>query len=208
MSSPRTAIAILISALALLAPASASAGQPHSVDPAIMQPSLNASFGPWDCWRTGTGIVCDGARTLAWEGAETGLVCDGRMVYSTGADERTQRRFGDEAGLALRTIQHVQIRETLGLSADLSGPTLTGSANFQETFEYLVPGELASRTDRYTGLDVLVTGPGVGLVLHDVGIKTFDIDDNVLLAHGPHPILEDFEGTFAKLCHAFAAMGA
>jgi hypothetical protein len=208
MSSPRKAMAILVSVLALLVPTSASAGQADSVDPAIMRPALNASFGPWDCWRTGTGIVCDGARTLTWEGAETGLLCEGRPVYSTGMDARTQRRFGDEAGLALRTNQHVDIRETLSLTADGSGPTLRGIARFEEHYEYLVPGDLSSRTDTYTGIDVMVTGAGVGLVIHDVGIKSFDIDDNVLLAHGPHPILDDFEGSFAKLCDAFAAMGA
>jgi hypothetical protein len=207
MSSPRKAMAILVSVLALMMPATASAGQPDSVDPAIMQPALNATFGPFDCWRTGAGIVCDGARTLAWEGAETGFECAGRPVYSTGTDERTQRRFGDEAGLALRTNQHVDIRETLSLTTDGSGPTLQGIAHFEERFVYVVPGDLSSRTDTYTGIDVTVTGAGVGLVIHDVGIKSFDIDDNVLLARGPHPILEDFDGAFATLCDAFALMG-
>jgi hypothetical protein len=130
MSSIRKAMAIFVSVLALLVPASASAGQPDGVDSAIMQPALNASFAPWECWRTGTGIVCDGVRMLAWEGAETFLACDGRPVYSTGTDERTQRRFGDEAGLALRTNQHVDIRETLSLTADGSGPTLQSVGHF------------------------------------------------------------------------------
>jgi hypothetical protein len=209
MSSPRKAMAILVGVLALLVPASASAGQPDSVDPAIMQPALNPSFAPWDCWRTGTGIVCDGARTLAWEGAETIFVCEGRPVYSTGTDERTLRRYGDEAGLALRANAHVDIRETLSLTADGSGPTLRGIAQWEDHYEYLVPGDLSSRTVTRTGIDVAVTGAGVGLVIHEVGIKAFDIDDNVLLVHGPHPILDDFEGAwFAKICDAFAAMGA
>ena len=115
--------------------------------------------------------------------------------------------FRRRAGLALRTLQHVDIRETLSLSADGTGPTLRGLAHFEEHFEYPIPGDLSSRTDTYTGLDLHVTGPGVGLVVHDVGLKTFDIDDNVLAAHGPHPILEDFEGTFAQLCDAFAVTG-
>jgi hypothetical protein len=208
MTSPRKAMAILVSALALLVPASASAGQPDSVDPAIMQPSLNSSFAPWDCWRTGTGTVCDGARALAWEGEETIFVCEGRPVYSTGTDERTQRRFGDEAGLALRTIEHVAIQEALSLTADGSGPTLQGIAHWTDDYEYLVPGDLSSRTVTRSGIDVTVTGGGVGLVIHEVGIKAFDFDDNVLLVHGPHPILDDFEGAFANLCDAFAAMGA
>jgi hypothetical protein len=193
--------------MALMAPASVAAGQPDGVDPALMQPPLNATFGPWQCWQTGTGITCAGERSLAWQGVETGFVCDGRPVYTTGTDVRSQRRYGDAAGLALRTMQHVDIRETLTLSPDGSGPALAGTAHFEEQFHYLVPGDLASRTDRSSGLDVHVTGPGVGLVIHDVGLKTFDIDDNILLAHGPHPLLADFEGAFAKLCAAFAEMG-
>jgi hypothetical protein len=209
MSSPRKAIAILVSVLALLVPASASAGQPDSVDPAIMQPALNPSFAPWDCWRTGTGIVCDGARTLAWEGAESIFVCEGRPVYSTGTDERTLRRFGDENGLALHSTAHTDIRETLSLTPDGSGPTLQGIGRFTQHYEYAIPGDLSSRTERLTGIDVTVTGAGVGLVIHEVGVKSFDIDGNVLLVHGPHPILDDFEGAwFAKVCDAFAAMGA
>ena len=47
MSSPRKAMVILISALALLMPTSASAGQPDTVDPALMQPALNPTFAPW-----------------------------------------------------------------------------------------------------------------------------------------------------------------
>ena len=208
MSSPRKAMAILVSVLALLMPAGASAGQPNSVDPAFMQPALNPTFAPWDCWRTGTGIVCDGARALAWEGAETEFACDGQPVYSTGTDDRTLRRFGDVNGLGLHTTGHADIRETLSLTPDGSGPTLQGIGQFTEHFEYAIPGDLSTRTDRFTGIDVTVTGAGVGLVIHDVGIKAFDIEDNVLLAHGPHPLLDDFEGTFAKLCDAFAAMGA
>jgi hypothetical protein len=50
--------------------------------------------------------------------------------------------------------------------------------------------------------------PGYGFVLHDTGTKMFDIDDNLLIAHGQHPVVWDFEGTFAKLCDAFAAIGA
>ena len=203
----RAAIFLAVGMVGLATSDVASAGRDDAVDPGLMQPALNDSFGPWECWRTGGGTVCDGARDLSWAGAETGLVCDGAMVYSTGTDSRTQRRFGDESGLALRTLQHVDIRETLSLSADGTGPTLRGLAHFQEHFEYPIPGDLSSRTDTYTGVDVHITGPGVGLVVHDVGLKTFDIDDNVLAAHGPHPILEDFEGTFAQICDAFAVIG-
>ena len=58
------------------------------------------------------------------------------------------------------------------------------------------------------GWDTRAIAPGIGLIFHDVGVKTFDIDNNVLDAYGPHPLLEDFFGTFGKLCDAFAVMGA
>lgn len=204
----RTVLGLAVLVLAFAAPAGVAAGRGEGVDPLLMQPPLNASFAPWECWRTGIGITCEGHRTLTAVGAETGLVCDGRMMYTDEVDQRTQRRYGDENGLALKTIAHVDLRGILGLTPDLSGPNLVGRGVFEETFEYGVPGDLSTRTDRYTGLDVRVTGPGVGLVVHDVGIKTFDIDDNLLFAHGPHPVVEDFEGTFAQLCPAFEAIGA
>lgn len=204
----RMLLGLAILAIALGAPAGAAAGRGESVDPALMQPPLNESFGPWECWRTGTGITCESERTLSAEGVAIGLVCDGRMVYTNEVDVRTQRRYGDAEGRALKTVQHVDIRGELGLEPDLSGPNLSGRGVFQETYHYGVPGDLSTRTDRYTGLDVRITGPGVGLVVHDVGIKTFDIDDNLLFAHGPHPVVEDFEAAFAGICPALEAIGA
>ena len=130
----RTLIGLAVLAVALSAPAGVAAGRGESVDPALMQPPLNESFGPWECWRTGTGITCEGHRTLTAEGVETGIVCDGRPVYTNEVDVRTQRRYGDENGLALKTIQHVDIRGVLGFEPDLSGPNLAGRGIFQETF--------------------------------------------------------------------------
>jgi hypothetical protein len=205
----RILIGMAVLALALSAPLSVAAGRGESVDPALMQPPLNATFGPWDCWRTGTGITCEGQRTLTAVGAETDFVCGGRLVYTNEVDTQTQRRYGDENGLALKTVVHADIRGILGFEPDLSGPNLTGRGIYQETYYYIVPGDLSTRTNRYTGIDVRITGPGVGLVIHDVGVKTFDIDDNVLLAHGPHPLVdEDFESAFAGVCPALEAMGA
>jgi hypothetical protein len=204
----RILIGMAVLAVALSAPLSAVAGRGESVDPALMQPPLNATFAPWECWRAGDGITCEGHRTLTAVGAETFFVCDGRPVYTNEVDTRTMRRYGDANGLALKTVAHVDIRGILGFEPDLSGPNLAGRGIFQETYYYLVPGDLSSRTDRYTGLDVKLTAPGVGLIVHDVGVKTFDIDDNVLFMQGPHPVVEDFEAAFAGVCPALEAIGA
>jgi hypothetical protein len=195
-------------ALAMVSPGGTLAGQPDTVDPAIMQPALNPGFAPWDCWRTGTGINCDGQQSISWTNEPTPFVCDGQTVYSTGTDVRTMRRTGDADGLALVTRAHITIDEVLTLQPDGSGPALSGRARFELTFEYSTPGDGSTRTERYTGIDVHVTAPGVGLILHDVGVKTFDIDGNVVLARGPHPLLEDFDAAFASLCDAFAELGA
>ena len=78
----RTMLGLAVLALAFSAPVGVAAGRGESVDPALMQPPLNATFGPWKCWRTGTGITCEGHRTLTAVGAETFLVCDGQPVYT------------------------------------------------------------------------------------------------------------------------------
>lgn len=44
--------------------------------------------------------------------------------------------------------------------------------------------------------------PGTGLDIHDVGVKSFDIEGNVLFAHGQHEVLDDFDAAFAKVCEA------
>lgn len=192
----------LASILVLAFAGTVNAGQPTEVDPGLMQPPLNATFAPWDCWESGAGIVCDGERHWSWEGVDTGAQCDGQTLFSSGTDDRRQRRWNDEDGLGLRTIQQVTIRETLSLTPDGSGRTLTGFAAFSERFEYLVPGDITTRTDTYRGLDVRITGTGVGLVVHDVGIKSFDFEDNLLFMHGPHPVVEDFESAFGGICPA------
>ena len=97
MDLKRTVIVALGMLLAMLVPASVAAGQPDQVDPALMQPALNPTFAPWDCWRHGTGIVCDGHRSDSWTNEVTFLECGGRPVYSTGTDVRTLTppwRFG------------------------------------------------------------------------------------------------------------------
>lgn len=199
----------LLSAMVLSAVAvgGVSAGRGDSVDPAIMTPTLNPSF-TWECWENGAGIICDGERTLSWTAADTGLPCEHGTIYSTGTDTRTLRRVGDADGRGLYSLQTVHISEVLSLSPTFDEIVARAAAHFTERFEYLVPGDLSTRTDTYRGADVILTVPGEGLVLHDVGIKSFDIDDNLLFAHGPHPVVEDFEAAFAPVCDALAGISA
>jgi len=204
----RTIVAALGCLAMLLTPASTLAGFPEKVDPALMQPGLNPAFAPWDCWRTGGGITCEGHLSGAWTDSDWGLVCDGRPVYSTGTEDRVLVRHGDENGVGLWSRSHVEIRETLSLQSDGSGPTLTAVGLWAERFDYLTPGDVSTRIERDTGLDTRVTGAGVGQVLHHVGVVIVDIEDNVLFEQGQHPLLDDFDAEFAKVCDAFAELGA
>ena len=198
----RLATAVATVSLLILAgtPASASARTP--VDPSIMQPALNPTF-TWECWRVDDKTVCDGERHLSWTAADTGLHCAAGTVYSTGTDDRFLRRWGDAEGRALHSHGVANVSETLALNPDGTGRTGSAVGRFSQRFSYAVPGDLSTRVEVFSGSDVSVVVPGTGLVLHDVGVKSFDIDDNVLFAHGPHELLEDFDGAFAKVCDAF-----
>ena len=85
----RTLMGLAILVLALGAPVGVAAGRGASVDPGLMQPPLNASFGPWECWRTGTGITCEGQRTLTAVGVETSsFAMAGRSIRTRSTRER------------------------------------------------------------------------------------------------------------------------
>jgi hypothetical protein len=198
----KRALVTLSAAIAVLAtPGAAGADGRSPVDPSIMQPPLNPTY-DWGCWRTDAGTLCDGERHLAWTAADTGLPCQGGTVYSTGTDDRFLRRWGDAQGRALHSHSVADIRETLSLSPEMTGTTARGIGHFSERFSYAVPGDPSTRVVVQSGNDVTVVMPGTGLVLHDVGVKSFDIDDNVLFARGQHPVVEDFDAAFAKVCAA------
>ena len=193
---------ILLAALALLAPAAAAfAAGRTAVDPSIMQPALNPTF-TWTCWGTSGKTVCDGERHLSWTAIDTGIPCAGGTIYSTGTDVRTLRRSGDAGGLALHTHGVVDVAETLALNPQMTGRTARSIGHFSERFSYAVPGDLSTRVVVQSGSDVTVLIPGAGLVVHDVGVKAFDIEDNVLFARGAHELLDDLGAAFAKMCEA------
>jgi len=166
-----------------------------------MQPALNPTF-TWECWRVDDKTMCDGERHLSWTAADTGLPCAAGPIYSTGTDDRFLRRWGDAEGRALRSHAVANISETLALNPDLTARTASAVGHFSQRFTYAVPGDQSTRVEVFSGNDVTVVVPGAGLVIHDVGVKSFDIDDNVLFAHGPHDVLEDFDAAFAKVCDA------
>lgn len=202
----RFAHAGLTAVLLLLAMASSvSAGRSDQVDPSTMTPPLNPSF-DWECWRTATGIICDGERTLSYTAVEAFPCPDGSWVYASGTDRRTLRRIGDAEGRALAAFETVRIDDRLSRTAAFDG--IVGSARgiWTDAYEYGVPGDLSSRVVTRRGVDVILTIPGQGMVVLDAGIKSWDIDDNILFARGPHALVEDIEGAFAAACDALAGV--
>ena len=197
----RLVTAIATVSLLILAGTPAGASERTPVDPSIMQPALNPTF-TWECWRVDDKTMCDGERHLSWTAADTGLPCAAGPIYSTGTDDRFLRRWGDAEGRALRSHAVANISETLALNPDLTARTASAVGHFSQRFTYAVPGDQSTRVEVFSGNDVTVVVPGTGLVIHDVGVKSFDIDDNVLFAHGPHEVLEDFDAAFAKVCDA------
>jgi hypothetical protein len=196
-----TAVAAVAVGLLILAGTPASASGRTPVDPSLMQPALNPTF-TWQCWRIDAATVCDGQRHESWTAADTGLPCAAGPIYSTGTDDRFLRRWGDAEGRALHSHGVANISETLALNPDGTGTTASSAGHFSQRFTYAVPGDLSTRVEILSGSDVTVVVPGTGLVMHDVGVKSFDIEGNVLSAHGPHEVLEDFDAAFAKVCDA------
>jgi len=197
----RLCLMLVVTIALTLVSTSAGAAPRTPVDPGMMQPTLNPTF-TWTCWRMDAKTLCDGERHDTWVGLDTGIPCAGGTIYSTGTDDRTLRRWGDTDGLALHTHGTTNIRETLSLSPDMTGTTAQVSGHFSERFLYGTPGDLSTRVTIQSGLDIAVVIPGRGLVMHDVGTKSFDIEGNVLSAHGPHELLDDFDAAFAKVCEA------
>jgi hypothetical protein len=84
----------------------------------------------------------------------------------------------------------------------MTGTTAQAFGHFSNRFLYGVPGDASTRVELFSGNDVTVLLPGTGLVMHDVGVKAFDIEGNLLFAHGQHEVVDDFEAAFAKVCEA------
>lgn len=200
----RTASAIVVAALlTLMTAVGASAGQRHSVDPSLMTPPLNPSFS-WECWRAGDRILCDGERTTTYEAQQAPIPCDDGWVYATGIARDNLRRVGDAEGRALTTLGTTRIDERLSLNPAFEGMVASARGSWTDFYDYHVPGDLSSRTVTRRGVELIVTIPGEGMVVLDAGIKAWNIDDDLLFAHGPHDLLDDIDGAVSRLCDALA----
>lgn len=195
----RLAIALIVAcALGAMSIGSVSAGRGDTVDPAFMTPTLNPSF-DWECWRAADRIVCEGTATETWTAIEIAPCSDGGALYSSGTDSRWIRRVSDAEGRAVTSSLRVQAREHVSRSAAMDGILGRGMGQFSVSFEWGVPGDASTRTSILHGADVLVTVPGHGLLLHQVGVISYDANDTLLFARGVHPVVDDADATFEQL---------
>ena len=164
-----------------------TAAPPHQLDPDQMIPPLNPAFGPWICIETGDGSVCRGESHDAWSGEDTGLACAGQAIYTTGTYDSRGARWHLPDGRATHTFFQNAGVETWTLSPDGSGPSLHVSGHWNEHYVYSVPGDRDVRVQTDTGADWQVTGQGVGIVFHDVGLWRYNpgVGTGIDYTHGP-----------------------
>jgi hypothetical protein len=199
----RGALALATAMLVTLAGAGgALAGRGATVDPGLMTPALSPAF-DWECWRAADAITCDGESTDSYTAAEV-FPCGDGFIYATGTDHRTVRRISDADGRALTSWMRVAIRDQLSLSPSMEGIVANGRGQFSVAFEWAVPGDQSTRTSILRGADAVAVIPGQGVVLLQVGVISYDIDDNLLFARGVHPIVDDVEAAFGQLCDALS----
>lgn len=185
----------------------ALAGRTDTVSPSLMQPPLNPTFAPWECWRAGHQIVCEGSKTETYTGWEVDfLACDVGTIYATGTFTATARRVGDAEGRALRTAFRDRYVEYFGTDPSGADPVLRSIGRSQHAFVYGVPGDTSSVSEILSGLQISVTGPGVGVVLHDVGTVAWDHEGELIRFGGVHPPAfspDEWEAVHAEICAAF-----
>jgi hypothetical protein len=204
----RVAALLAVCVLGLGVPTTVFAGNPDKVDPALMQPALNPAFAPWDCWRTGDRIVCEGSITDSYEGLEVDfLACEPGPIYSAGTYTSIARRIADADGNALKTTFRDSYVEWFTEDPEGSGLALRSTGHRKQLFEYSVAGDPSTITLSTIGVEIRVTGPGFGVPLHDVGVRTWDSEGNLLKSAGSHITEESFAESHARICNAFGQEG-
>ena len=181
-------------ALALVA-APAVATSPHTVDPAIMTPTLNPDYAPWTCVLAGTGITCTGYEDLSYTNEATDFQCTGQVVYVTGTQRSKFVRWHDLEGRALKTsIQTNFTADRLTLSPTGAGHAVFFSGDWHKHYVYPVPGDLTQRVLTETGSAEKLRVPGEGVTYRDSGTVTYVPNQEYETPSGMHGVHDRFSG--------------
>lgn len=191
----------------LVATPSVLAGRPDRVDPTIMQPPLSPEFAPWTCWLSAGHTICEGSKAESYAGLEVDfLACEVGPISSEGTFSSVARRTGDANGRALETSFRDRYEETFSIDSDGSGPTLRSIGRLQHTFSYGVAGDPSTVSETIAGMGISLTGPGFGVVLHDVGTIAWDSGGELRRIGGIHPPLfdeQEWQATHDRICAYF-----
>jgi hypothetical protein len=202
----RALIGLPIVIAGLFSVPSVSAGQPDSVDPARMQPALNPAFAPWTCWRADDRIICEGSKTETYASLQVDfLSCAAGPIYSQGTFTSTARRVGDAEGRALETSFRDRYDEYFITDSGGADPQLRSIGRLQHSFSYGVPGDPSTVSETLAGMAISVTGPGFGVVMHEVGTVAWDNNGDLVRFGGVHPFAvssEQWEETHDRICAA------
>jgi hypothetical protein len=131
------------------------------------------------------------------------LACDAAPVYSSGTYTSVARRVGDADGRALITTFRDSYVEWFSADPEGSGPQLRSTGKLKRVFEYGVAGDPSTVSESMIGVEIRVTGQGVGVVMRDVGVRTWDSEGNLVKSAGSHITFESFGESHAKICSVF-----
>ena len=197
---------IAIVAAALLAP-SAWAAPSTIVDPSTLTPPPNPNF-DWTCESNGERIDCWGVEFFQSDGTDEGdpaFSCDGRQIQIAFTQTVTAHRTHDAEGRVLRNHQVGTFDERWTLEGS-DGPGLTSRGRWSVMVEYAIPGDTTSRTTAYTGMQLAVSAPGVGVIFQNNGRVLLNWNESEILAiSGQQAFYEDFDGAIAAACDVLLA---
>lgn len=197
-------VAGLLSAIALLAPATVAAQTP--VDPATLTPPPPDFFNA-ECNVGAGGILC----TLHFSDdpiidEPSGVLCGSMELLFSQTRSVVGKRIYDADG---RLLQRHFREELAGvLTNPVTGHSVSWTQHDTVIHNLAIPGDLDSGPTMITGLGSRFYLPGGGTVLVDAGITVHDATGALTKEGGPHPLADYFElGDAAALQPVCDAVG-
>jgi hypothetical protein len=164
-----------------------------SVDPSTLTPAPPADA---RCHTAGIQVICDTVLNFFPEN-EPAFDAPCGILYFTGTDLRNGFRYYSD-GLMTRRHVTAQLNGTLSLSPTGDGPTVTYTSHLNWWAYWPVPGAPDDGVQTTHGVDIKISGPGLG--------SGFMFAGNFLPDGTAHGHLTAFsDDAFARLC---AALGA
>ena len=159
--------ALAATAVLALPVTTASAANPHAVDPTTMTPGLSPDFDPWHCFTAGTGITCQGAAEETYE-TDIELTCGDAVVHVASRERAGITRWHDADGRALKSEVRRSFADRLTI-AGTDEPAVLLSAHEARHYVYPEPGDLTQRVLRETGAVFVLRAEGGGVLFRDTG---------------------------------------